>query len=487
MKRDDPIEQLRDLDPAHRKELDALVAAVGNADRFLAAAPARAPRFWRPRLVLVSVAGLAAALVLAALATDPFSRSGTISAAQAKARVAAALDLAGGWHVTRVTAIGESTATTKPRFTGPVTEDVWHGPDGRLFVRTTIEGGSPTVCCSVTLYAGHERRTYVATRDIVYVRTFALAADRRDDERAALPPSAADLYRAAYRDGVVRLAGIEHRAGREVYRLAFDWLGSSYTLVFDADRRIPISSEARTPASAIGFPSAIPVSAKRVFITRIRYTAYERVSPGPLLDRRLRLPAGASKAKRLVIPPIVVPRPVQGASATRLARAIAAQTPGILPQTALFEDATYAIVHPLPRGGLAAVALIPNSGGKVTVTTFPLGSRRVLGNCISLVEIPHPGGEVNVARTGCTGGLASSWSRDLRTAMVAGTTAARRIDIRLANGTTIRAALRDGVYLAVLPARDARLPFSIVTTHRDGSVTSATTSIWTPLPAPTPG
>ena len=58
----------------------------------------------------------------------------------------------------------------------------------------------------------------------------------QDDERAFLPPTAADLYRAAYRDGRVRLAGDRRSVGgRAVYRLEFDWLGSSYTLTFDAD------------------------------------------------------------------------------------------------------------------------------------------------------------------------------------------------------------------------------------------------------------
>ena len=38
------------------------------------------------------------------------------------------------------------------------------------------------------------------------------------------PPTAADLYRAAYRVGKVRLAGTETLGGRQVYRLAFDWL-----------------------------------------------------------------------------------------------------------------------------------------------------------------------------------------------------------------------------------------------------------------------
>ena len=59
----------------------------------------------------------------------------------------------------------------------------------------------------------------------------------------------------------------------------FAWLGSRYTLIFDADRHVPISSESRTDVAG----------RLATHLVRIRYTAYERVQPGEVA-RHLRLP-----------------------------------------------------------------------------------------------------------------------------------------------------------------------------------------------------
>ncbi|MDX6562172.1 MAG: hypothetical protein QOD65_1986 [Gaiellales bacterium] len=440
----------------------------------------------RRHAAVLAVIVMAVAVLVAALVANPFSRSGTVSAAEAKAQAAAALDFQGGWHITRVTTTGEVQPGKAPVFSGAVTEDAWHAPDGRMRVQSTIAGAGFGVCCSLILYAGGERQIYMADRKSTYVHRFALAADLRDDERAFLPPSAADLYRAAYRDGRVRLAGITRVQGRDIYRLEFDWLGSSYTLSYDSSRRVPISSEARTPMSRFRLP-AQTAGARGSFVSRVRYTTYEQVDPGPLLNRHLTLPAGARTAKQLSDAPIFVPRPVQGASAARLARAVAHHMPGILPATAHLADASYAIVRQLAHGGMAAVALIPNHGGKVSVSMLGLGGRTTLGNCISIAEIPHLGGEAVTTSTSCNGTSLGFWNHDRTNALVGGTTTARRVDIRLHDGTTVRATLRRGVYFAILPAAKARYPFSILTTARDGSIKRQLGAIWTPLPQPLPG
>ena len=160
--------------------------------------------------------------------------------------------------------------------------------------------------------------------------------------------------------------------------------------------------------------------------------------------------------------------------------------PGILPQTAHLADARYAIVRRLARGSLAAVALIPNHGGKVSVSILGPGGHATLGNCISIIEIPHPGGEAVTTRTSCNGTSLGFWSHDRTKALVGGTTSARRVVIRLHDGTTLPAALQAGVYFAILPAAKAQNPFSIVMTGRDGSVKTQEGAIWTPLGS-TPG
>ena len=279
---DDPIAQLRALDPADEKELDELVAGLPGvgplAPRGAAAAAPALPRSRcsrpparRPRVVLV------------ALVANPFSGSGTISSAEAKAQVADALDLAG--RLARlahppVQQRHEGSGSATPQWSKPLTEDVWHAPDGRLVITSTNGAGES----STWLYAGGERRSYDTYDNTLTIHRFVLPADLRDEMRTYLPPSATDLYRAAYRVGKVRLAGIETVGGRRVYRLAFDWLGSSYTLVFDADRKVPISSQTRTPNGPVaGAP-------KRYFFTRVRYAAYRRVQPG----ERPRSPPGAA-------------------------------------------------------------------------------------------------------------------------------------------------------------------------------------------------
>ena len=431
----------------------------------LAQAPRRL-RTARRRRGPWAAAAFACALVVAALAIDPFTPSRSISSAQATGQAAAALDLKGAWHVTRVWRTGEAKGSGPPVFAklaSSIRQDIWHAPDGRMLVRSDIVGGKFGVCCAVTLYAGGERRTYIADRGILYLHRFAVAGDMRDDQRAYLPPSAADLYRTAYRDGVVRHAGTEMRAGRKVYRLAFDWLGSSYELIFDADRRVPISSEARTPGDG-----------GRTWVTRVRYSVYQRVQPGARLERRLRLPVAAGSAKRdFSVPAIVVPRPVTGAAAAPLVPSITARLQGVMPPTAARGRSTYALVRPLRGEGFAAVVLIPDRA-------IPAK------NCLAIAEIAHRGGEASIGPAGCGSSVLSTWSRDRTMALVAGTTRAHRVDLRFPDGTTIRASLRQGVYLAALPARRATRRFSIVSTSREGVVTvQRAQRVSTPPPNPT--
>lgn len=469
MNRDDPIAQLRTLDPAHEKDVETLVAALagdGAVERALAQprpAPARR-RARRPRLALIAIAGAAAVVVLAVLVANPFSGSGGISSAQAKAQAARALDLNldGGWHITRVTQIGEATGSGKPHFSKPLIEDAWHAPDGRLLVRTAIGSGAG----ETTFFADGERRVYDTTRNTLRVHRFVLAADMRAEQRSLLPPTAADLYRAAYQVGKVRLAGIETRGGRQVYRLAFDWLGSSYTLVFDADRRVPISSESRSA----------PNGTNHFLVTRVRYTAYRSVPSGALLDSHLRLPAAATEAKIVSDPPLVIPRPVQGASAAPFVRALAQTLGGAFPPTARLGRATYAIVRGLPSGGLIAVARIPNPGVRS-------------GDCYAVAELAFAHGEAVPTAAGCSmGAIGGSMTRDGKTSILTGLTQARRVELHFDGGPTVRASLRHGVFLAAFPAGLSRRPFSVVITARDGSVTSHPWRVGMggQLPDPTP-
>jgi len=138
--------------------------------------------------------------------------------------VARALDIQGAWHIARVTQSANVKGSAAPRFKPGYTEAAWHAPDGRLLIRGS-DGSGDT---NTTLYAHAERREYNSSANRLRVHRFVLAADMNDEERMLLPATAADLYRAAYRLGKVRLAGIETVNGRRVYRLAFEWRGSSY-------------------------------------------------------------------------------------------------------------------------------------------------------------------------------------------------------------------------------------------------------------------
>jgi hypothetical protein len=447
MNRDDPIALLRALDPADEKDVDALVgrlAAVGTPVRALAQRPRR-PGWTRRRAAWLLVASAAVAVMLAALVANPFSRSGAISSAQAKAQAASALDLTGGWHFTRISQYGKATGPRPPRFSKPLREDAWHAPDGTLRVSTRMGSGPE----STTLFASSARRDYDPARKTVLVHRYVLEADMRAAERTYLPPSAADLYRAAYQLGKVRLAGVETLNGRKVYRLVFDWVGSSYTLIFDAGRRVPISSESRSPSGA-----------NDTFVTRVRYTAYERVQPGPALSRRLALPPAAHAAKTVLDPPIVIPAPVQGASATPAARAIAARLPDSFPPGAALGRARYVIVRHLPRGSTLAALVIPwRSPGR---------------DCHALVEIPHAGGEAFISASGCgVGSSGSSGTLDGRTAIVFGGTKATKVALRFTDGgPAVRAAVAHGVFLASFPWKLTAYPFTIVSTGQDGAVTT---------------
>ncbi len=434
---DDAIALLRALDPARAKDVDRLVGALADGGR-VEVMLARTPRRPRPRRRLwLLAAAVAAIVVLVALAVDPFTRDGTLDPAQAQAQVARALSLEGDWHIARVIQIGGVTAT----------EDAWHASDGRLLVTKTASA-DPGIT-RTTLFAGGERRVYDASGTTLRVHRFVLAADLRDDERAYLPPTAADLYRAAYRLGKVRLAGIETIDGHRVYRLVFDWLGSGYTLIFDAQRQVPIASESRTRGAG---PLVTTV-------TRVRYTAYERVRPGGGLDRHLQLPALPRAVKTIREPAIVVPRPVRGASAKNLTRQIRSRFGGAFTSRALAAHATYAIVRQLPGGGVTALVRAPVDGAPATT------------RCIALVEIAHPGGEAFVPDSGCsTPGLTfTSPSRSGQSMLLAGTTAWPRVELRFAGGPVLRAQVSDGLWLAAAPSALFRHDLVIVSTNRDGS------------------
>jgi hypothetical protein len=447
MSRDDPIAQLRALDPADAKELETVLATLGPdaLDRIVAQrAPARAPArpARRPRFALLAAGALGATFVVVALVANPFSRRGTISSAKAQAQVADALGLQGGWHVKSVWQGTEGAGSATPHYVPEYTDDAWHAPDGRLVITNTLPSGDS----STTLYARGERRSYDSTNTL-RIHRFVNAADLRDEVRSLRPPSAADLYRAAYRIGKVRLAGIETIGGRRVYRLAFDWLGSNYTLVFDAHRRVPISSVSRSPS--------VP---GRFFFTRVRYAAYEHVRPGPSLDRRLALPAVPRDAKIVQDRPIVVPAPVRDASAERLARALASSFDGVPGRHLELARATYAVVQDVPGGGVVAIARIPNRGRD--------------RSCMATAEFAHPGGEARVTGSGCgDGGTGYSLSQTGRAMIVAGSTRrARAVELRFAGGASVQAGVRDGMFLATPPVELFRKQLTIVITNVDGSV-----------------
>ena len=452
MNRDDPIALLRALDPLDEKELDAVVARLaetGCFDRIVLAAKGRRRSRLRPRLALASVGAVAAILILLALVSDPLAHDGAITSAQAQAQAADALDLQGNWHVTRVTQSGPAKGSAAPRFAPAEVDDTWHAADGRLLVTTTTLGSDGSVAArSTVLYADSERRVYEQQLNRLTIHRFVVPADMRDDERGYLPQSAAELYRAAYRVGKVHLAGVETLHGRRVYRLAFDWLGSTYTLIFDAQRRVPISSESR-----------VREGGDRTYVTRVRYTAYDRVQPGEALEHHLELPPIPSTAKRVTAAAIVVRRPLQGASAEQLARSVAALYPRSFPSTAALDRATYSLVRGLPGGGVAALARVPERGPR-TVT------------CYVLAEIAHRGGEARVDGAGCfsgRGGAFSSLSGTGKAMILGGTATGPGVTFKFSNGKSIRTVVRGGFFLAALPIGLFQYSYGIVNRNADGT------------------
>ena len=436
MSRDDPIALLRALDPLNEKDLDRVVAALATAGRIDTVLIRRTRRRLPRRRAWLVAAAVAATVVLAALAADPFAHDGSISAAEAKAQAARALSLEGNWHIAREIEVAGGTAT----------EDAWHASDGRLVVtRTSV--ADPRIT-ETTLFAGGERRTYDASSDTLSVHRFVLAADLRDDERTSLPPTATDLYSAAYRLGKVRLAGIERVDGRPVYRLVFEWLGSRYTLIFDAGRHVPISSESRTDVAG----------RLATHLVRIRYTAYERVQPGELA-RHLRLPPLPHAVRTVREPAIVVRRPVAGAAARALTAQIGSGFGGAFARRTLAAHATYALVAQLPGGAVAALLTAPVTGAPP------------LTRCIALIEIAHRGGEVFVHDSGCStpGLMFATASRSGQSLIFAGATNWPRVELRFAGGPVVRAKVRGGLWLASAPSALLRHDLAIVSTNRDGS------------------
>jgi hypothetical protein len=458
MKRDDdPIALLRALDPADEKELDGLVAGLEARGAYASSVAPPAAAKWhsrrvplgRLRLALVAAAAIAAAVVVVALAANPFSQSGTISSAEAKAQVATALELTGNWHVAQTiqNTIAEASAT--PRFDQTLTVDSWHAADGRLLVRYSDRGGSGLTLTS--LYAAGEARLYDSLARKLTIQSFALPADLRDQKRRYLPATAANLYDAAYRVGKVRLAGIEKLGGRRVYRLAFDWAGTSYTLIFDAGRHVPISSESR-----------LPNAGNKVLITRTIYTAYERIEPGPQLHRRLQLPPIPPGAKVVRKAPFVISLPIQDASAAAVMRALVAQSLGSFPADVAVSRARWVLVRRFPGGGVFAAAIIPSK----SATGDP---------CFAYIEIAHPGGAARPVSGGCPSGVGVQPSQDGKRMLVSGFTQATGIELRFARGARVRPALREGVVLATPPIRLFQHAVSIRRTYPHGVVR------WEPL------
>jgi hypothetical protein len=455
MNHDDPIALLRALDPLDEKQVEEVVGRLAEAGTTIRAVVQRRRR---RRGTWLLMAAAAAAAVITALVANPLSREGAISSAQAQEQAARALDLTGNWHVTSITQSGTARGSGRPRLSKPSSNDVWHAADGRMLIKAVTVTSDPSASTTITQFADLERRVYDAGSNTLTEHRFLLAADKRDDEQTYLPPTAADLYRAAYRVGKVRLAGIETLNGRRVFRLVFDWLGASYTLIFDAERRIPIAGESRSR-----------MGNGRVYVTRVRYTTYTRAQPGPDLDRGLALPRLPNDVKTIHDPVLMIPQPVQGGSASYLATQIAARYHGTFGADMLPSRAKYIVVRDLPGGGLAAVARVPVHGNPQ------------LGNCLAIVEIAHPGGETFVLQAGCAsaGSMFAARSRNGNAVLVGGTTKSRQVTIKLGNGKTVPADVEGHLYFAAVPVDLLQYRLGIVMANSDGTNTYSTS--WLPL------
>jgi hypothetical protein len=433
------------LDPADAGGIEDVVRRLAMSDvleRTLTSARPSERRRFRP--AWVAAAAAVVAVTAAVLVADPFAGRDTISSAAAKARVARSLELAGNWHVKWVDTFADS---SRPAYEPPPSAtEIWHAADGRMLVVQTFGDGLR----STTLYANRERRVYDQRNDTVRVHRFALAADMRDEESLYRPPNATRLYRTAYRLGKVRLAGIEQVAGRPAYRLVFDWLGVGYTLVFDADRRVPISSESRSP-----------VNPRQTLTAHERFTAYERVPAGPALERRFEPPAMRAGTRVLDDPPLLIAAPRTGAEATAVARALDHDTGGSFSGPNGIARARFVIVRAVPGGGTAAIVRSTHGA-----TRNP--------NCIALVQLGHPGGEAHLGFSECaktigeslTGTASASGTRMI----VAGTVepGTHRATLRFTNGTRIQLALTGRAFLATPPIGLFRYPVAVLTdTRRD--------------------
>ena len=251
-----------------------------------------------------------------------------------------------------------------------------------VLVRSDIISRNSGVCCSVTLYAGGERRTYSADRGILYVHRFAVAGDMRTAS-APICPQRRDLYRTLPRR---RGAPRRHQDARWPQGLPawFLWLGSSYELIFDADRRVPISSEARTPAAG-----------GRTWVTRVRYSVYGAFQPGARLELRLRLPVASGSAYA----GLLLPCDRRSPSGTRRGGSAARAGHHGAPRGGHAADggarrSTYALVRPLEEGFAAAV-LIPDRAIPAT-------------HCLAIVEIAHRSGETSIGPARCDSSFLST-------------------------------------------------------------------------------
>ena len=92
-------------------------------------------------------------------------------------------------------------------------------------------------------------------------------------------------------------------------------------------------------------------------------------------------------------------------------------------------------------------------------------------NCFAVIEIAHPGGEALAPGISC-GGQFGTTSPDGATTIIGGSTDARRIDLKFANGRIVHARVKRGVFIATFPVALGDRAFSLVQTKADGTVIS---------------
>jgi hypothetical protein len=137
-------------------------------------------------------------------------------------------------------------------------------------------------------------------------------------------------------------------------------------------------------------------------------------------------------------------------------RGLEANFPGGLPTCSDVSRARWIAVRSLADGGSFAAAIIPAAGND--------------NACYAYIEIPHRGGAVHPVNAGCPAGVAFVPSQDGTRMLVSGFTQSEGLELRFANGTRVRALLRDGVVLAAPRIGLFRYALSIVRTYPRGVV-----------------